>query len=276
MDAEADLHASMIDDPDGRYGMQLSRRSLLQCGAIACSGFLFMPMPGCQSTRRPAPTTPLSASPTGTAPEDPMPTEYTLPPLPYAYDALQPHLDAQTLRLHHDRHHQGYVNGANHARAQLAKLRASGDFTGVDYWEKKLAFHTSGHLLHSLFWSNMAPVGKGGQPSPELAAAVQTAFGGTEPMKAQLSAAAKTVEGSGWGILGWNRFSQSLTILQCENHQKQAVWSTIPLLVVDVWEHAYYLQYQNRRGDFIKAWWNVVNWQDVSARLLQARAVAAG
>ena len=270
------MRVSISDDPDGRNRMQLSRRTLLQCGAIACSGLLFMPMPGCQSTRRPAPNTPLSTPPPGAAPEDTMLTEYTLPPLPYAYDALQPHLDAQTLRLHHDKHHLGYVNGANRARAELNKMRGSGDFSGVDYWEKKLAFHTSGHLLHSLFWSNMAPVGKGGQPSPELGAAAKNAFGGLDQMQAQLSAAAKAVEGSGWGILGWDRFSQSLTILQCENHQKQAVWSTIPLLVVDVWEHAYYLQYQNRRGDFIKAWWNVVNWQDVSARLLQARAVAAG
>jgi len=201
-----------------------------------------------------------------------MPTEYTLPPLPYAYEALEPHLDAATLKLHHDKHHQGYVNGANQALRQLARLRDSGDFSQVDYWEQKLAFHTSGHLLHSLFWTNMAPAGKGGKPSRELEQAVVAAFGSMDKMKAQLSAAAKSVEGSGWGILGWDRFSESLTILQCENHQKQGIWSTVPILVVDVWEHAYYLQYQNRRADFIQAWWKVVNWSDVSQRLTGARA----
>jgi Fe-Mn family superoxide dismutase len=205
-----------------------------------------------------------------------MSSEYTLPPLPYAYDALEPHIDAQTLKLHHDKHHQGYVDGANQAQQKLAQLRDAGDFALVDYWEHKLAFHTSGHLLHSLFWANMAPPGKGGKPSANLSTELKRAFGGVEKMKQQLSAAAKTVEGSGWGILGWDRFSQSLSILQCENHQKQATWSTVPILVVDVWEHAYYLQYQNRRADFIQAWHNLVNWEDVSARYEQARAVAKG
>ena len=203
-----------------------------------------------------------------------MPTEYTLPPLPYPNQALEPHINAETLKLHHDKHHQGYVKGANRALKELAKLRASGDYSLIDYWEKKLAFHTSGHLLHSLFWLNLAPPGKGGVPSKELGAVLNATFGGVDKMKEQLSAAANAVEGSGWGILGWNRFSQSLTILQCENHQKQAIWSTVPLLVVDVWEHAYYLQYQNRRADFIQAWWKVVNWGDVSTRYVQARATA--
>jgi Fe-Mn family superoxide dismutase len=205
-----------------------------------------------------------------------MAASYTLPPLPYAYEALEPQLDAQTLRLHHDKHHQGYVDGANRARDELTRLRDSGDFSLVDYWEQKLAFHVSGHLLHSLFWTNLAPAGKRGQPSQELVAALQAAFGGLEKMKQQLTAAAKTVEGSGWGILGWDRFSKSLVVLQCENHQKQGTWSTIPILVVDVWEHAYYLQYQNRRADFIQAWWQLVNWDDVSARFAAARAVVSG
>jgi Fe-Mn family superoxide dismutase len=205
-----------------------------------------------------------------------MAKEFTLPPLPYAYDALQPQLDAQTLRLHHDKHHQGYVDGANRALAELAKLRISGDFALVDYWEHKLAFHTSGHLLHSLFFANMAPAGKRTKPSPELSSALQAAFGGLDKMQQQLTAAAQTVEGSGWGILGWDRFSQSLVVLQCENHQKQATWSTVPILVVDVWEHAYYLQYNNRRAEFIAAWWQLVNWDDVSKRYLEARAVTGG
>lgn len=200
-----------------------------------------------------------------------MPTEYTLPPLPYAYDALEPYLDAQTLKLHHDLHHKGYVDGANAAMKALQEARSSGDFKLVDYWSKKLAFHASGHLLHSQFWTNMAPAGKGGTPSKELTAAIGSFFGDVDKMKAQMSAAAKSVEGSGWGIMGYNPFDQSLVILQSENHEKKTIWSVIPLLVVDVWEHAYYLKYQNRRAEFVTAWWNVVSWDDVSKRFAKAR-----
>jgi Fe-Mn family superoxide dismutase len=203
--------------------------------------------------------------------EETMPAKYTLPTLAYAADALEPHLDAQTLQLHHDKHHRGYVDGANKAEQQLASLRESGDYTLIDYWERKLAFHTAGHQLHSLFWTNMAPPGKGGKPTRSLERAVEASFGGADQLRAQLSAAATSVEGSGWGILGWNRLHESLVILQCENHQKQVIWGTTPLLVVDVWEHAYYLRYQNRRADFVKAWWNVVNWDDVSRRFADAR-----
>ncbi len=200
-----------------------------------------------------------------------MPTEYTLPPLPYSYDALEPYIDAQTMKLHHDLHHKGYVEGANAAMKALQEARGSGDFKLVDYWSKKLAFHASGHLLHSLFWTNMAPAGKGGTPSKELTTAIDSFFGDLDKMKAQLSAAAKTVEGSGWGIFGYNPFDQSLVVLQAENHEKKTIWSVVPLLVLDVWEHAYYLKYQNRRADFVTAWWNVVNWQDVSKRFAKAR-----
>lgn len=200
-----------------------------------------------------------------------MPAEYTLPPLPYGYDALEPHLDAQTLKLHHDLHHKGYVDGANAAAKALEEARKSGDFKLVDHHSKKLAFHLSGHMMHSLFWVNMAPAGKGGMPSKELNAAIQSFFGDLDKMKAQMSAAAKTVEGSGWAMLGYLPFDQSLILTQVENHEKKTVVSTIPLLVVDVWEHAYYLKYQNKRADFVTAWWNVVNWDDVSKRFAKAR-----
>ena len=256
-------------------GLPLPRRTLLQGGAVAIGGLLFLPLPGCRREPAAPPLAPTSPD-RAPATEDVMPGDYTLPPLPYGYDALEPHIDSQTLKLHHDKHHQGYVDGANQARQQLARLRDSGDFSLIEHWEQKLAFHTSGHLLHSLFWQNMAPPGRGGKPSAELEKAVKAAFGTLDKMKAQLSAAAKTVEGSGWGVLGWDRFSQALSILQCQNHQKQATWSTVPILVVDVWEHAYYLQYQNRRADFIEAWWSLVSWEDVSTRLEQARAVAKG
>jgi superoxide dismutase, Fe-Mn family len=197
---------------------------------------------------------------------------YTLPPLPYAYDALEPHLSSEILKLHHDKHHQAYVDGANRAQKELAALRVSGDYTLIEYWEKKLAFHASGHLLHSLFWTNLAPAGQGGQPSADLVAAAEAAFGGMLPLQAQLGAAAAAVEGSGWGVLGCDPQARSLVILQCENHQKLAIWGVVPLLVIDVWEHAYYLQYQNRRADFIKAIWNVINWNDVSQRHAAAKS----
>ena len=202
-----------------------------------------------------------------------MSTEYTLPPLPYAYDALEPVIDAATLRLHHDVHHAGYVKGANAATQALKEARDSGDYRLVDYWTKKLAFHSSGHLLHTLYWENMAPPGKGGRPSQELDAAIRAAFGNLEAMKAELGAAAKAVEGSGWGVLGYNPFNKNLTVLQCENHEKRVIWTVIPLLVVDVWEHAYYLKYQNKRGDYVDAWWGVVNWDDASKRFARARTV---
>lgn len=204
-----------------------------------------------------------------------MSTEYTLPELPYPYDALEPHIDAQTLRLHHDMHHAGYVKGANAAAAALKAARESGDLKLVDYHTKNLSFHLSGHLLHALFWKTMAPVGKTGSPSAALTKAINDAFGSLDKLKSQMSTTAATVQGSGWAVLGWCRTSGSLTLLQCENHEKKAVWDVTPLLVVDVWEHAYYLKYQNRRPDFIAAWWNLVNWNEVSSLFEKAQSSAA-
>ncbi len=258
------------DRPD-HAPADLRRRAAMQ-GVLAVGGLWFLPMAGC--SKPPQPQTPAPPPPAGSDPtpeETNMPAEYTLPPLPYAYDALEPHMDAQTLKLHHDLHHAGYVKGANAATAALRKARESKDFALVDHYSKKLAFHTSGHLLHSLFWENMAPAGKTGTPSKGLQAAIDASFGSLEAMKGHMSAAAKSVEGSGWGILGYNPLDQQLTILQCENHEKKAIWAVIPILVVDVWEHAYYLKYQNKRGDFIAAWWDLVNWNDVSARYAKAK-----
>jgi Fe-Mn family superoxide dismutase len=260
----------MLDDRELRVG----RREALG-GLLAVGGFWFLPMTGCGGPR-PAQSPPAPAA-QGTQPPEPsemvMSTEYTLPPLPYAYDALEPVIDAATLRLHHDVHHAGYVKGANAAARALKEARDSGDYQLVDHWTKKLAFHTSGHLLHSLYWENMAPPGKGGAPSKDLEAAIRAAFGTPEAMKAELGASAKTVEGSGWGILGYNPFNKSLTVLQCENHEKKVIWTVIPLLAVDVWEHAYYLKYQNKRGDYVDAWWSLVNWDDASKRFARARTV---
>lgn len=195
--------------------------------------------------------------------------KHTLPPLPYAYNALEPEMDEQTVRLHHDKHHQAYVDGLNKAEEELEKARQAGDFALVKHWSREVAFHGSGHILHSLFWQNLSPQG-GGQPQGDLAAAIQRDFGSFEAFQAQMTAATVAVEGSGWGVLAYNPLWDRLVILQAEKHQDLTQWGVVPLLVIDVWEHAYYLKYQNRRADFVKAIWNKVNWQDVAARYANA------
>ncbi len=194
---------------------------------------------------------------------------YKLPDLPYAYDALEPYYDEQTVRLHHDAHHKGYVDGLNNAVTKLAEARAAGDFALVKHWERELAFHGAGHILHCLFWDNMSPDG-GGEPQGDLAKQIEKDFGSFEAFKKHFSAATAAVEGSGWGILVWNPYSAKLEIMTAEKHQDLSIWGVTPLLVCDVWEHAYYLKYQNKRAAWIEAWWNLVNWPDVEARLAKA------
>jgi superoxide dismutase, Fe-Mn family len=196
-------------------------------------------------------------------------TEHTLPELPYAYNALEPHIDAATLELHHGKHHAGYVKGLNAAEAALAKVRASGDYDLIQHWSKSVAFNGAGHVLHSLFWKTMAPpdAGGGGEPSGALRSKIDRDFGSFDAFKKQLSTAAAKVEGSGWALLLHRPEDDRLLILQVENHQKLTVWDALPVLCVDVWEHAYYLKYQNRRADFIDAWWNLINWEQVTANI---------
>ncbi|WP_018306403.1 superoxide dismutase [Desulfitobacterium hafniense] len=194
---------------------------------------------------------------------------YQLPELPYAYDALEPHYDEATVRLHHDIHHKGYVDGLNNAEAKLAEAREKGDFGLVKHWERELAFHGSGHLLHTLFWTNMTPDG-GGTPAGALGESISQDFGSFEAFKKQFSAAAVAVEGSGWAVLVWNPEFKKLEILQAEKHQNLTQWGAVPLLTVDVWEHAYYLKYQNKRAAWVETWWNLVNWADVSQRFDKA------
>ncbi|MFZ5899226.1 MAG: superoxide dismutase [Bacillota bacterium] len=190
---------------------------------------------------------------------------HQLPPLPYAYDALEPYYDEQTVRLHHDAHHKAYVDGLNNAEAKLAEAREKGDFALVKHWERELAFHGSGHILHTIFWENMAP-NAGGAPTGPVAEQIDRDFGGYDSFKKQFSAAAVAVEGSGWAVLGWNPGFGKLVILTAEKHQNLTQWGVVPLLVCDVWEHAYYLKYQNRRAAWVEAWWNLVNWDDVNRR----------
>ncbi|HMB68612.1 MAG TPA: superoxide dismutase [bacterium] len=199
---------------------------------------------------------------------------HELPPLPYEYNALEPHIDEQTMRLHHDIHHKGYVDGLNAAEAKLAGMRDSGDFAAVQAVQRALAFHGSGHFNHVIFWENMGPKG-GGTPSGDLGSRIQKDFGSFDKFRAHFSAAAATVEGNGWGVLGWHPEAERLLVLASMNHQNQGVHGTIPILMLDVWEHAYYLKYQNKRPAYVEAWWNVVNWENVGARFEAATALRA-
>lgn len=194
---------------------------------------------------------------------------HTLPPLPYSYNALEPYISEEIMRLHHTKHHQSYVDGLNKAEKELEKARQTGDFSLVKHWSRELAFHGSGHYLHTIFWGNMSPNG-GGQPTGRLLKEINKYFGSFSAFKKHFSEAAKAVEGVGWAILVWSARAHHLEILQSERHMLLTQWDTIPLLALDVWEHAYYLQYKNNRGEYVDNWWNVVNWQDVVERFQHA------
>ena len=190
----------------------------------------------------------------------------TLPDLPYATDALEPWYDAATVALHHDKHHAGYVAGYNATLDKLAAARAAGDFGAITALERLLAFHGAGHVLHSVFWTNLAPHG-GGRPAGDLAAAIERDFGSFEGFDGQLRAAAAGVQGSGWGVLAAEAGSGALAVLAVENHQHQLLPGWVPVLALDVWEHAYYLKYQNRRAEWISAVMDhLVSWDDVARR----------
>jgi Fe-Mn family superoxide dismutase len=199
-------------------------------------------------------------------------TQYRLPDLPYDYGALEPHVSGKIMELHHDKHHKTYVEGANTAIEQLDEAREKSDFTRLSALEKALAFNLSGHILHSLFWQNMAPKA-GGEPEGELAQAIQRDFGGFDQFKRQLSQTAGTIMGSGWAALIWEPLGKRLLTTQIYDHQSNLSQAGIPLLVLDAWEHAFYLQYQNRKTEFFDAVWNVWNWKDVGARFAAARKV---
>lgn len=197
---------------------------------------------------------------------------YALPPLPYKYDSLQPHISEQIMTLHHTKHHQAYVNGANTALDKLEKARAGQLQVDVRAVLRDLSFNIDGHKLHSIFWPNMAPTGKGGgSPGGKLADAINRDFGGWDKFKAQFSDAAKTVEGSGWALLLYDAEIDQLVMTQIEKQNFMHLAGLPILLGCDVWEHAYYAQYLNDRGKYVDAWWNVVNWSDVDTRLGKAK-----
>ncbi|MGZ4675866.1 MAG: superoxide dismutase [Acidimicrobiia bacterium] len=195
---------------------------------------------------------------------------YTLPELPYDPAALEPHISGRIMELHHDKHHATYVKGANTALEQLAEIRDHGEFETIAMLEKNLAFHVSGHVLHSVFWTNLSP--DGGAPTGALEQALGATFGSVDRFKAQMTSAAASVQGSGWALASWEPTAQRLVVQQVHDHQGNHGQGTIPLLAIDAWEHAYYLQYQNEKAKFFDAIWNVVNWDDVAQRFETARA----
>jgi len=196
--------------------------------------------------------------------------KHVLPPLPYEYSALEPYISEEIMRLHHTKHHQSYVNGLNKAEEKMKQARKRNDFDLIKHWEREAAFHGSGHYLHCIFWEIMNPRG-GGKPKGELLAQIEKNFGSYELFKKHFSEAAKNIEGIGWAILVWSPRSRKLEILQAERHQFLTQWDTIPILVLDVWEHAYYLQYKNEKGTYVDQWWNVVYWPNAEKRFEEAK-----
>ena len=200
---------------------------------------------------------------------------YTLPDLDYDYGALEPHISAEIMQLHHDKHHAAYVAGANTALEQLAEAREAGNFGTINKLEKDLAFHLGGHMNHSVFWKNMSPDG-GGEPDGELAAAIDEFFGSYDAFKKQFVANANAIQGSGWSMLVWDTLGQRLNINQLFDQQGNLPVGQLPVLQLDMWEHAFYLQYKNVKADYVTAWWNVVNWADVTGRFERARKASEG
>ena len=204
-----------------------------------------------------------------------MAEKFTLPDLPYDYAALEPHISAQIMQLHHDKHHNTYVTGANTALEKMEEARANGDAAGAAKLSKDLQFNLGGHINHSIFWKNLSPEG-GDKPEGELAAAIDNFFGSFDAFRDQFTAVATTIQGSGWAILAYEPIAGNLVIEQMYDQQNGVPVATIPLLQLDMWEHAFYLDYQNVKADYVKAVWNIVNWADVQDRFEAARSGARG
>lgn len=196
---------------------------------------------------------------------------HELPALPYEYNALEPFLDEETLHLHHDKHHAAYVTGLNAAEAKVQAMLQAGDYANARAVAGDLAFHGSGHTMHSIFWTNMKP-GGGGEPTGELAEKIVKQFGSYEAFKGLFIATTNAVQGSGWGVLGYRKCDDALVVLGAEKHENASQAGIKPILVLDVWEHAYYLKYQNKRPEWTKVFMeNLVNWDDVAKRLCEAK-----
>ena len=201
--------------------------------------------------------------------------EYTLPDLPYDYGALEPHISGRIMELHHDKHHATYVAGANTALERLAEARDKGALETVNLYEKNLAFNLAGHLNHAVFWVNLSPDG-GDRPAGDLATAIDEHFGSFDAFQKHFAAAAVGIQGSGWAVLAWDSVGQKLIVFQLYDHQGNLPLGVVPIVLLDMWEHAFYLDYVNVKADYVKAWWNIVNWADAAERLSRARAQTSG
>ena len=193
-------------------------------------------------------------------------------PLPYNKNFLETYIDEETVYLHHTFHHGGAVKAANKDLQMIRKAMDENNMETVDYWTKKLSYHFSSHILHTIFWTNLT--NKKTDPTGDLLKRIEKDFGSYDKLKMYISKTSKDVDGNGWGILGYQPYSDKLTILQCENHEKLTQWGVIPLLVIDVWEHSYYLKYKNKRSDFVDAMMNIINWDNVADRLNGAMKLA--
>ncbi|GAA3600027.1 superoxide dismutase [Agrococcus terreus] len=202
-------------------------------------------------------------------------TVYTLPDLPYDYAALEPHISAKIMELHHDKHHKAYVDGANTALEKLQAARDADDFGAVNKLEKDLAFNLGGHTNHTVFWNNLSGDG-GGEPEGELQAAIDEFFGGFGKFQAHFTANATGIQGSGWSVLAWDSIASRLNVFQLFDQQGNVPVGAHPILMLDMWEHAFYLDYLNVKADYVKAFWQIVNWQDAQARFDAAKAQTSG
>lgn len=201
-------------------------------------------------------------------------TKYTLPDLDYDYGALEPHISGRIMELHHSKHHAAYVSGANTAIEQMAEARGAGTLGNINKLQKDLAFHLGGHTNHSIFWKNLSPDSQG-RPEGELAAAIDEDFGSFGAFSAHFTATAMGIQGSGWALLAFDAVSGGLRIHQLYDQQGNVPVSTNPLLMLDMWEHAFYLDYQNVKADYVKAFWSIIDWNDVAARFEVGRTHAA-
>ena len=202
-------------------------------------------------------------------------SNYTLPDLTYDYGSLEPYISGKIMELHHSKHHAAYVAGINGALAALEEAREKNDFANINKLQKDLAFHLGGHINHSIFWKNLTPDSEG-RPEGELAAAITEFFGSFEAFQAHFNATALGIQGSGWAFLAWDSLGERLVIEQLYDQQGNVAPATIPVLMLDMWEHAFYLDYLNVKGDYVKAFWNIVSWSDVQTRFEATRKQTKG
>lgn len=191
---------------------------------------------------------------------------YKQPDLPYDFNALEPVISAEIMELHYKKHHAAYVTNLNAALEKYAAAEAKQDLAAMIALEPAIRFNGGGHVNHSIFWTNLAPEGKGGEPKGALLDAIKKEFGSLESLIEKLNTQTTAIQGSGWGWLGYNKGQGKLTITTCANQDPLSTQGLIPLLGIDVWEHAYYLQYKNVRADYVKNIWKIVNWNNVEER----------